>query len=143
MTSPTPTPRNPTGMTIRRADDPTQLAPTGISSAPFRIQHLLEGSQDGETTAMRAMFDPGIITHWHSHPGGQILFVLSGIGAAQAEGGRTEELRAGDCVWFPPDLRHWHGAGPDSPFSYVSIQGIARGVAVEWSGAVREAGAGR
>lgn len=129
-------PRNPAEMTIRRAEDPVQLAPAGISSGPFRVRHLLEGSQDGETTAMRAMFEPGIVTHWHSHPQGQILLALSGIGNVQAEGQGVEILRAGDCVWFPPDLRHWHGASPDSPFSYVSIQGIARDCAVEWFGAV-------
>jgi quercetin dioxygenase-like cupin family protein len=123
---------HPTQMTIRRAGAATQRAPDGISSGPFWVEMLHSSSRDGENTAMRATLDPGIVTHWHSHPRGQILYVLSGVGCVQRDGGRIEEVRAGDCVWFAPDERHWHGAAPDSVFSYVSIQAVYKGTAVRW-----------
>lgn len=121
----------PMQMTIRRAGAATR-APDGIASGPFRVEMLLASSRDGENTAMRATLDPGIVTHWHSHPRGQILYVLSGVGRVQRDGGGIEEVRADDCIWFAPDERHWHGATPDSVFSYISIQAVHRGTAVRW-----------
>ncbi|MGO8656520.1 cupin domain-containing protein, partial [Rhizobium ruizarguesonis] len=86
----------------------------------------------GQNTAMRATLEPGTITRWHTHPRGQLLYVLSGYGLAQNEGGPVETLRAGDAVWFAPGERHWHGAAGDSPFSYISIQPVENGSIVEW-----------
>jgi quercetin dioxygenase-like cupin family protein len=122
----------PAQMTIRRAGAATR-APDGIASGSFWVEMLLASTRGGENTAMRATLDPGIVTHWHSHPRGQILYVLSGVGRVQRDGGGIEEVRAGDCVWFGPDERHWHGAAPDSVFSYVSIQAVYKGTAVRWT----------
>jgi len=81
---------------------------------------------------MRAHVDPGIITHWHTHPRGQMLYVLSGVGRAQRDGGPVEEIRAGDCVWFAPNERPWHGAAINSAFAYFSVQAVHQGTAVHW-----------
>lgn len=123
---------NPTEMTICRAGSAIARAPDGVASGPFWIERLLEGSKDGEMTAMRATVDPGIRTRWHSHPLGQILYVLSGVGLVQRDGGTVEEVRAGDCVWFASGERHWHGAAADSVFAYLSIQPVRDGTAVHW-----------
>jgi quercetin dioxygenase-like cupin family protein len=125
-------PGNPGVMTIRRAGGPIARAPDGIASGPFWAEWLLEGRLDGEMTAMRATLDPGIRTRWHSHPLGQLLYVLHGVGLAQRAGGPVEEVRAGDCVWFAPDERHWHGAAAESVFTYLSIQPVWNGTAVHW-----------
>jgi quercetin dioxygenase-like cupin family protein len=127
-----PAPQNPEEMTIRRAGTGIARAPDGIASGPFWVERLLDGGRDGEMTAMRATLDPGVRTHWHSHPLGQLLYVLSGVGLAQRDGGPVAEVRAGDCVWFAPGERHWHGASPDSAFAYVSIQAVRGGTAVHW-----------
>jgi quercetin dioxygenase-like cupin family protein len=121
---------NPTRMTIRRPGGATRAA-EGISSAPFWVEMLLDGVE-GENTAMRATLDPGTITHWHTHPRGQWLYALSGMGLAQRDGGPVEVIRAGDAVWFAAGERHWHGAAADSPFSYVSIQSVQDGRVVDW-----------
>jgi len=123
---------HPAQMTIRRAGAAIARAPDGVASGPFWVEMLLPSSREGENTAMRATFDPGIVTHWHSHRRGQILYALSGVGRVQRDGGRIEEVRACDCVWFAPDERHWHGATPDSVFSYISIQTVQQGIAVRW-----------
>jgi quercetin dioxygenase-like cupin family protein len=122
----------PAEMTIRRAGAAIGRAPEGVATGPFWVEMLLESSREGEITAMRATLDPGVITHWHTHPRGQMLYVLSGVGRVQRDGGQVEEVRAGDCVWFAPDERHWHGATPDSTFAYVSIQAVGEGTAVRW-----------
>lgn len=121
---------NPKTMTVSHPGKVVR-SPEGVATAPFWVEMLLEGA-DGENTAMRATLDPGTITRWHTHPKGQLLYVLSGHGLAQNEGGSVENLRAGDAVWFAPGERHWHGAADDSPFSYISIQPRENSSAVEW-----------
>lgn len=122
----------PAQMTVHRPGRAIARAPDGVASAPFWAEILFDSAREGENTVMRAHLDPGVVTHWHTHPRGQLLYVLSGVGLAQRDGGPVEELRAGDCVWFAPGERHWHGAQADSAFSYVSIQGVRDGAMVHW-----------
>lgn len=122
----------PQTMTVRRAGTGITSGPDGISNEPFLVQTLLSSHEEGEMTAMRAFVEPGVVTHWHTHPRGQLLFVLDGVGLVQREGGRVTEVRTGDSVWFAPGERHWHGATPVSPFGYVSVQPVRDGVAVHW-----------
>lgn len=138
---PNPGPACPTQMAIRRAGTAIARAPTGISSGPFWAESLLESAQESELNAMRATFDPDVVTHWHAHPRGQALYVLSGVGRVQRDGGPVEEVRADDFVWFAPGERHWHGASPDSAFAYVSIQAVEDGAMVVWFEPVAPAGA--
>lgn len=122
----------PPATTIHRAGAGLAAAPEGVASGPFRVQMLLSSRVDGEMTAMRALVPPGIVTHWHSHPRGQLLFVLDGVGLVRSGDGDVVELRAGDSVWFPPGERHWHGAAPSSPLEYLSVQPVKDGRAVDW-----------
>ncbi|CAN7400114.1 cupin domain-containing protein [Rhizobium rhizogenes] len=117
---------------IHRAGASTQRSPDGIASAPFWVEMLVESPEDGGLIAMRCTLEPGTMTHWHTHPHGQILYVLSGVGLAERDGEAAEELRAGDCITFAPDERHRHGATPDSTFAYISIQAVQSGSAVTW-----------
>jgi quercetin dioxygenase-like cupin family protein len=128
----------PTAMRILRAGEGIATAPAGVSSASFLVQMLLSSRTEGEMTAMRAFVPPGVVTHWHSHPRGQLLFVLDGVGLVQREGDDPVEVRTGDAVWFAPDERHWHGAAPSSPFGYVSVQPVKNGSAVEWFDPVKQ-----
>jgi quercetin dioxygenase-like cupin family protein len=66
-------------------------------------------------------FAPGARSDWHTHPGGQVLHVLSGIARVQTEGGSTVTARPGDTVHAEPGEVHWHGASPDSPMIHLSI----------------------
>ena len=83
-------------------------------------------------------FEPGARTNWHSHPGGQILFITEGKGFYQALGQPARVLRKGDHVEIPRDVVHWHGAAPDSKFAHIAISlNTDEGGAV-WSGPVTE-----
>lgn len=117
---------------IHRAGASIQRSPDGIASAPFWVEMLVESGENGGLTAMRCTLEPGTMTRWHTHPHGQILYVLSGIGLAERDGEAVEELRAGDCITFAPNKRHRHGATPDSTFAYISIQAAQDGSAVTW-----------
>jgi quercetin dioxygenase-like cupin family protein len=130
----------PSVMTIQRAGSGIVRAPEGVASGPFLVQMLLSSRAEGEMTAMRAFIEPGVLTHWHSHPRGQLLFVLDGVGLVQRDGGDVIEVHAGDSIWFAPGERHWHGATPASPFSYLSVQPVKDGTAVHWMEPVRPAG---
>ncbi len=77
-------------------------------------------------------FEPGARTAWHTHPLGQTLIVLSGCGRVQREGGKVEEIKPGDVVWFPPEEKHWHGAAPDTAMTHIAIQEELDGSAVQW-----------
>lgn len=58
-------------------------------------------------------FEPGSRTKWHSHEGGQIILVEEGVGLNQFKGGPVTELHAGETIYSPPGVTHWHGAAPD------------------------------
>jgi len=82
--------------------------------------------------AARVTFEARARTAWHTHPLGQTLIVLSGTGRVQREGGPVEEIGPGDVVWFPPDEKHWHGAGPDGSMCHIAIQEALDGSSVTW-----------
>jgi quercetin dioxygenase-like cupin family protein len=74
-----------------------------------------------EIVVLGVGFEPGARTHWHSHPGGQVLHCLSGYGLVVNEDGDRHPLTPGDTAQIPAGEVHWHGAGPDSPMFHLSI----------------------
>jgi quercetin dioxygenase-like cupin family protein len=77
-------------------------------------------------------FQAGARTAWHTHPLGQTLIIISGLGWVQREGGPIEEVRPGDVVWYPPGLKHWHGATPTTAMTHIAIQESMDGRNVDW-----------
>jgi quercetin dioxygenase-like cupin family protein len=69
----------------------------------------------------RVLFEPGARTNWHTHPEGQFLYVVTGTGRAQREGESFVKIEAGDVVFFAPNEKHWHGAGPDTFMVHIAI----------------------
>lgn len=67
-------------------------------------------------------FAPACRNNWHTHRGGQILLVTAGRGYYQEWGKDARELRAGDVVEIPAEVKHWHGAAPDSWFSHIAME---------------------
>lgn len=83
-------------------------------------------------------FEPKAKTNWHSHPGGQILFITEGEGFFQAKGEPARLLKKGDVVEIPRNVVHWHGAAPESGFSHIAVSlNTDEGGAV-WSGSVSD-----
>jgi quercetin dioxygenase-like cupin family protein len=112
-----------------------QPGPAGLIKGDARL-HLFDiPREETELTAMTVELTDGARSALHSHPRGQILVAVSGLGQVQAEGGEIVELRPGDSFWAPPGERHWHGAAPGHDFSCTTIQPIdpATGSYADWS----------
>ncbi len=78
-------------------------------------------------------FAPKCRNNWHiHHKGGQILLVTAGRGYYQEWGKSAQELRPGDAVNIPPEVKHWHGAAPDSWFQHLAVEVPAEGASNEW-----------
>ena len=78
-------------------------------------------------------FEPGCRNNWHiHHKGGQILLVTAGRGYYQEWGREARELKPGDVVQIPPEVKHWHGAAPDSWFAHLAVEVPAPGASNEW-----------
>lgn len=80
----------------------------------------------------------GARTAWHTHPLGQALIVTAGVGRVQVQGGPIQEVRPGDTVWFPPRVKHWHGAAPGVSMTHISVAEEEGGNNVEWLEKVTE-----
>ena len=70
--------------------------------------------------------------------GGQILVCVAGRGFYQEEGRDAVEMRPGDCINIPVDVKHWHGAAPDEWFSHLAIEAPGVDCSNEWCEAVSE-----
>jgi quercetin dioxygenase-like cupin family protein len=77
-------------------------------------------------------FEPGARTAWHTHPLGQTIIITAGTGWVQVDGGQREEVRPGDIVWFPPGVKHWHGATATIGMSHIAISEALDGKTVDW-----------
>jgi quercetin dioxygenase-like cupin family protein len=96
------------------------------------ITPLFEPQGPSQVGAALVRFEPGARTAWHKHPLGQRLVVLEGSGWTQVEGGPVEVIRAGDVVWCPPGVRHWHGATPAAAMAHIAIQEAQNRSPVTW-----------
>ena len=72
--------------------------------------------------AFRVSFEPGARTAWHTHPFGQVIQIVSGVGRVQAFGGPVQRVMPGDTVLFAPGERHWHGAAPQHAMVHLAMQ---------------------
>jgi Uncharacterized conserved protein, contains double-stranded beta-helix domain len=78
-------------------------------------------------------FEPGCRNNWHiHHKGGQILLCTAGRGYYQEWGKEPQELNPGDVINIPPEVKHWHGAAPDSWFAHLAVEVPAEGGSNEW-----------
>jgi quercetin dioxygenase-like cupin family protein len=95
------------------------------------ITHLARPGADTELSVQRVVFAPGALTTWHSHPRGQIMHIISGLGSVQVKGEDARILRPGDTVVAPPGEQHRHGAAPGSPVVMIAVQGGRSGGGVD------------
>lgn len=83
-------------------------------------------------------FEPGARSNWHTHPAGQILIITDGVGYYQEEGSPKRIMRKGDVLKCPPDVRHWHGASPDTGLQQMYIVPNTEKGIVNWMEAVTD-----
>jgi quercetin dioxygenase-like cupin family protein len=85
------------------------------------IDGLVQPHDDSTLNVSAVHFSPGARTAWHSHEGGQHLYVTEGRGLVQSRSQEVVEIRPGDTVWTPDGEQHWHGATPDHFMTHLSL----------------------
>ncbi|MBN9061197.1 MAG: cupin [Rhizobiales bacterium 65-9] len=116
----------------RVADRPTRMGPADAFAGTVWQEPIIEAPAPARLRATRVTFAPGARTAWHTHPLGQTLYVLSGVGRFQTWGGPVTALQPGDVVWIPPGEKHWHGAAPGQMMIHLAMQEALDGVSVVW-----------
>jgi quercetin dioxygenase-like cupin family protein len=124
---------NKTSQTIARAgSQPSVKGPAEYFTGNVRIDPLFAAKDAAPYSGGYVTFEPGARSFWHIHPTGQHLLVTAGVGRTGEWGGRVEEIRAGDVIWCPPKVKHWHGASPTTAMTHIAITGSQGGKNVEW-----------
>lgn len=94
------------------------------------LHSLITADSVNQNAVGSVTFEPGARTKWHSHPAGQIILALDGVGYYQEEGKEKVIVRKGEVVKCPIDVPHWHGASADTAFVQVAITGRENGETV-------------
>ena len=126
-------------MNIQRVGtQPSVPGPDDWFTGTVRIDPLFQPTEPARAGGAAVTFEPGARTAWHTHPLGQTLIVIAGVGLVQRDGDPAEEIRPGDVVQFAPGEKHWHGAAPETAMTHFAIQEALDGTAVEWMEHVTE-----
>lgn len=108
-------------MEHKKAEDiPWEPAPADHFTGKVWFGPLSHPSKEA-LNALAVQFEPGARTDWHTHPDGQVLYVVNGAGLVQKDDGTTVEISAGDVVYASPGEVHWHGAKENSPMMHLSL----------------------
>ncbi|NGZ86276.1 (R)-mandelonitrile lyase [Duganella aceris] len=111
---------------------PSAAGPAANFTGTVRVDAPFKGSGAARVGGALVTFEPGARTAWHTHPLGQTLIVTAGAGRVQRWGGPVQEIKPGDTVWIPPNVKHWHGAAPTTAMSHIAIAENLDGKVVEW-----------
>ncbi len=126
-------------MLIHRAGStPSGRAPAENFTGTVRRDALLQSEPPGHVSTGFVTFEPGARTAWHTHPAGQILIITAGRGWVQCKGEARQEVTPGDAVWFPADVKHWHGASATTAMTHISVTESIDGSPVTWMEHVTE-----
>jgi len=107
-----------------------QITRNGLETAPgpsewftgaVYLDTVAAPSNGSRVSASSVHFTPGARTAWHTHPHGQTIYVLEGVGFAQRRGGPIEVIRPGDRVFFEPGEHHWHGVAPNRFMTHLAL----------------------
>jgi quercetin dioxygenase-like cupin family protein len=120
-------------MDIKRSGSSASMkGPENWFTGTVRVDAMFKGEAPARVVGATVTFEPGARTVWHSHPLGQTLLVISGLGLVQREGGSIEEIRPGDTIWFPAGEKHWHGASKATAMTHIAITENLDGNNTDW-----------
>jgi quercetin dioxygenase-like cupin family protein len=100
---------------------PTAKGPAEWFTGDVWIDSIVQAREPAPVNVGVVHFAPGARTAWHSHDGGQTLYVTEGRGLVQSRGESVVEIRPGDVHFTPDGTQHWHGAAHDHFMTHVSI----------------------
>ena len=128
------------GMQVTKSSIKTTPGPKDWFTGSVFIDSVATPAGASRVHASSVHFTPGARTAWHTHPNGQTIFVLEGIGLAQGRGGPIEVIRSGDRVFFAPGEEHWHGASATRLMTHLAMLDVdEEGRTATWGPLVTDA----
>lgn len=116
------TPASAQTITIARSGtQPSRSGPAENFTGSVRVDPLFTATEATRATGALVTFSAGAHSAWHAHPLGQVLIVTAGTGRVQQWGQPIDEIRVGDVVRIPRDVKHWHGAGTATTMAHIAI----------------------
>ena len=120
-------------MKVTRNGVATNPGPSEWFTGNVYLDEIAVPTETSRLSATNVHFTPAARTAWHTHPNGQTIFVVEGVGLAQRRGAPVEVIRPGDRVFFEPGEEHWHGAAPDRFMTHVAlVQVDDEGTSATW-----------
>jgi quercetin dioxygenase-like cupin family protein len=107
-------------MEIRKRP-PAVKGPAEWFTGDVWIDGIVQPDEHSTLNVSAVHFQPGARTAWHTHEGGQTLYVSDGEGRVQARGEPVVAIRAGEVVHAPSGEWHWHGAAPDRLMTHLTL----------------------
>ena len=117
---------------IKSGSRPTRKASSEYFTGNVWQDPIIEADEPARVRALRVSFEPGARTAWHTHPLGQTLHVISGVGLIGLRNEAPQLIKAGDTVWIPPGEEHWHGASATNSMTHIAIQEALDGSVADW-----------
>jgi quercetin dioxygenase-like cupin family protein len=124
---------------ITRSSIETMAGPPDWFTGGVYVDAVATPSEQSRLYASNVHFSPGARTAWHTHPNGQTIYVLEGVGPCQRRGGPIEVIRPGDRVYFEAGEDHWHGAAPDRFMTHLAMLEVDdEGTSATWGDQVSD-----
>ena len=117
---------------IKSGSKPTRKASSEYFTGNVWQDPIIEADEPARVRALKVSFEPEARTAWHTHPLGQTLHVINGIGLIGLRNEAPQLIKAGDTVWIPPGEEHWHGASATNSMTHIAIQEALDGSVADW-----------
>lgn len=110
--------------------------PNNAYAKYFIGQSYIAPLSTNQVKMFNVTFEPKCRNNWHIHKaksgGGQMLIAVGGRGYYQEWGKKPIEMNPGDVINIPANVKHWHGAAPDSWFSHIAVEIDGNETSNEW-----------
>lgn len=123
---------HPSQQVTKASEQDSFTGPADFFTGQANVDMVWRNGEEINVSGGVVTFAPKARSAWHTHPAGQHLWVLSGTGLTQEWGKPIQVIEAGDVVWCPPGVKHWHGASATSEMKHLAITGVDNGKNVEW-----------
>ena len=117
---------------IKSNSRPTRKASSEYFTGNVWQDLIIEADEPARVRALKVSFEPEARTAWHTHPLGQTLHVINGVGLIGLRNEAPQLIKAGDTVWIPPGEEHWHGASATNSMTHIAIQEALDGSVADW-----------
>ncbi|HEX8290506.1 MAG TPA: cupin domain-containing protein, partial [Pyrinomonadaceae bacterium] len=129
----------PSQTIIRAGSQPSSKGPAETFTGNVTVTPLFAADASAPYSGAYVTFEAGARSAWHTHPAGQRLVVTAGTGRTAEWGGTVREIKAGDVVWCPPGVKHWHGASPTTAMTHIALTNSVNNKVVKWMEKVTDA----